>query len=64
MAEETLNVNGEGPASPAGKVFVHHDEAVGQHRQAYGPPGFGGLFSNYYATLCAAFAALYVIKPE
>lgn len=33
-----------------------HDEAG--DRQPYGPPGFHGLFSNYYATLCAAFAAI------
>jgi len=25
---------------------------------SYGPSGFGGLFSNYYASLCAAFAAM------
>lgn len=27
-------------------------------RQPYGPPSFHGLFSNYYATLCALFAAI------
>ena len=38
-----------------GNVFVHHAEAIWEHRE---PSGFGGLFSNYYASLCAAFAAL------
>lgn len=27
-------------------------------RESYGPLGFQGLFSNHYATLCAAFAAI------
>ena len=40
------------------QVFVHHAEAVWKSRELYGPSGFGGLFSNYYATSCAAFAAL------
>ncbi|KAI4216904.1 MAG: hypothetical protein LQ351_000853 [Letrouitia transgressa] len=39
-------------------IFVHHAEAVWEQREPYGPPGFRGLFVGYYATLCAAFAAL------
>lgn len=38
-------------------VFVQHTEDL-VDREAYGPPGFRGLFSNQYATLCAAFAAI------
>lgn len=38
-------------------VFVQHTEDL-VDREAYGPPGFRGLFSNQHATLCAAFAAI------
>lgn len=38
-------------------VFVQHTEDL-VDREFYGPPGFRGLFSNHYATLCAAFAAI------
>lgn len=38
-------------------VFVQHTEEL-VDREFYGPPGFRGLFSNHYATLCAAFAAI------
>ncbi|KAL8889296.1 MAG: hypothetical protein Q9215_003420 [Flavoplaca cf. flavocitrina] len=41
-----------------GVKFVHHAEAVWQQRDPYGPPGFKGVFISYYATLCAAFAAI------
>ena len=41
-----------------GDVFIHHSEAAWEHRDTYGPPGFKGIFANYYAALCAAFAAL------
>lgn len=41
-----------------GDVFIHHSEAVWEHRDTYGPPGFKGVFTNYHAALCAAFAAL------
>lgn len=46
------------PSPQNGGVFVHHAEAVWDHREPYGQPGFRGLFTNYYASLCAAFAAL------
>ena len=49
----------EGIAVPDnGDVFIHHSGAVWEHRDTYGPPGFSGVFTNYYATLCAAFAAI------
>lgn len=38
--------------------FIHHSEAVWDHRQTYGPPGFKGVLMNSYAALCAAFAAI------
>lgn len=41
-----------------GDIFIHHSEAVWEHRDTYGPPGFKGVFTNYYAALCAAFAAI------
>lgn len=37
-------------------VAQHTEDLV--DRESYGPPGFRGLFSNHYATLCAAFAAI------
>ncbi|KAL9615251.1 MAG: hypothetical protein Q9167_000345 [Letrouitia subvulpina] len=46
------------PLSNDNSIFVHHAEAVWEQREPYGPPGFSGLFVSYYATLCAAFAAL------
>lgn len=39
-------------------ITLHGTDAVGGAGQPYGPPGFHGLFGNYYATLCAAFAAI------
>ena len=39
-------------------IFVHHAEAVVGSREPYGPPGFRGLFSNYYLTVCSLFSAL------
>lgn len=39
-------------------LTVHGTDAMDGDRQPYGPPGFHGLFSNHYATLCAAFAAI------
>jgi len=39
-------------------VFIHHPEAVWAQRETYGPRGFRGVFINYYAALCAAFAAI------
>jgi MFS family permease len=39
-------------------TFIHHADAVWEHREIYGPPGFQGLFVNSYAALCAAFAAI------
>ena len=46
------------PVQNDGDVFIHHSQAVWEHRNTYGPPGFKGVFTNYYAALCAAFAAL------
>lgn len=46
------------PCLPSEGHFVHHAAAVWDDRESYGPAGIGGLFSNYYAALCAAFAAL------
>ena len=37
---------------------VHGTDAVDGDRQPYGPPGSHGLLSNYYASLCAQFAAI------
>ena len=39
-------------------IFIHNSEAVWEHRDTYGPPGLTGLLVNYYAALCAAFAAV------
>ena len=58
MAKETRLV-GETPNGDESITFAHHAEAVWEHREPYGPSGFAGLFaSNYYASLCAAFAAI------
>ncbi|KAL6714514.1 hypothetical protein ACLMJK_007939 [Lecanora helva] len=46
------------PKQDEGTIFVHHSEAVWDHRETYGPPGFRGVFMNSYAALCAAFAAI------
>lgn len=46
------------PLQNNGDIFIHHSEAVWENRDTYGPPGFKGVFTNYYATLCAAFAAI------
>lgn len=58
MAHEAEPVKGDKPDTLSTDRFVHHAEAVWEDRERYGPSGFAGLFSNYYATLCAAFAAL------
>ena len=58
MAVEKLTENEDIPMQNAGDVFIHHSEAVWEHRDTYGSPGFKGVFTNYYATLCAAFAAI------
>ena len=51
--------DGDGPDEmPESNIFIHHAEAVWEQRETYGPPGFRGLFVNYYAALCAAFAAI------
>ena len=49
---------GDSPVQNNGDVFIHHSEAVWEHRDTYGPPGFKGVFANHYAALCAAFATL------
>ncbi|KAL1303116.1 hypothetical protein AAFC00_006551 [Neodothiora populina] len=36
---------------------THHDKAVWESRETYGPAGFRGLFSSPYVALCAAFSA-------
>ena len=58
MAQEAEPGKGDKPDTLSTDRFVHHAEAVWEDREPYGPSGFAGLFSNYYATLCAAFAAL------
>lgn len=49
---------GDIPIQNNGDIFIHHSEAVWEHRDTYGPPGFQGVFTNSYAALCAAFAAI------
>ena len=49
---------GDIPTQNTGEIFIHHSEPVWEHRDTYGPPGFRGVFTNYYAALCAAFAAI------
>lgn len=46
------------PTRENSNIFIHHAEAVWEHRDTYGPPGFRGLFSNHYVAFCAAFAAI------
>lgn len=58
MAVEKLVEKEDVPVQNTGDAFIHHSEAVWEHRDTYGPPGFKGVFTNYYATLCAAFAAI------
>lgn len=58
MAQAAEPVKGSNPDTLSTDHFVHHAQAVWGDREPYGPSGFRGLFSNYYATLCAAFAAL------
>ncbi|KAF2144680.1 uncharacterized protein K452DRAFT_266697 [Aplosporella prunicola CBS 121167] len=45
-------------AHPHKEIAVHTDRPVLERREAYGPPGFRGLFTCYYVALCAAFSAL------
>ena len=58
MAKEINAQDGNIPIQNNGDIFIHHSEAVWEHRDTYGPPGFKGVFTNYYAALCAAFAAI------
>ncbi|CAD6573763.1 MAG: hypothetical protein ASARMPREDX12_006232 [Alectoria sarmentosa] len=46
------------PIQSNGDTFIHHSEAVWEYRDTYGPRGFRSVFTNYYAALCAAFAAI------
>ncbi|OCL04302.1 putative MFS monosaccharide transporter, partial [Glonium stellatum] len=39
-------------------AVVHHDHKILESREAYGPPGFRGLFHSHYVALCAAFSAM------
>lgn len=48
----------EDTTASRGDVFVHHSEAVWDHRATYGPTGFRGVYINSYAASCAAFAAI------
>ena len=58
MADREERTDNKNSTPSQDQFFVHHAEAVWKSREPYGPSGFGGLFSNYYATSCAAFAAL------
>lgn len=58
MAIKTNAQQGDRPMPDPGHIFIHHSEAVWEHRDTYGPPGFRGVFANHYAALCAAFAAI------
>ena len=58
MAVKSDTEKGGIPVQNNGNIFIHHSEAVWEHRNTYGPPGFKGVFTNYYPALCAAFAAL------
>ena len=58
-ADIKSKMNGDGvPVVNDDNIFIHHSEAVWNHRDTYGPPGFKGIFMNSYAALCAAFAAI------
>ena len=59
-SRRALKVPTNDPAAPLpdNNIFIHHAEAVWEQRETYGPPGFQGIFINYYAALCAAFAAI------
>ena len=58
MAIESDVQKRDDPTPNTGDNFIHHSEAVWAHRDTYGPPGFNGIFTNTYAALCAAFAAI------
>lgn len=59
MANQRENkIEEEAVTTIGGHGFSHHAEAVSHPRETYGPPGFRGLFSNYYVVVCAAFATL------
>jgi hypothetical protein len=48
----------DGAKDETHQTFTHHNEAVFEHRETYGPPGFKGLFSNSYIVARAAFSTL------
>lgn len=58
MAVKSNAQEGDTPRQNTANIFIHHSEAVWENRDTYGPPGFTGIFINYYAALCAAFAAI------
>ncbi len=58
MAIKSCDQKGDISTQNTGDIFIHHSEAVWIHRDTYGPPGFKGVFTNYFAALCAAFAAI------
>ncbi len=51
-------VEGDDVPVQSNGIFIHRSEAVWDHRETYGPPGFKGVFMNSYAALCAGFAAI------
>ncbi len=51
-------VEGDDVPVQSNGIFIHRSEAVWDHRETYGPPGFKGVFINSYAALCAGFAAI------
>lgn len=58
MAMKSTAQEGDISIQNSGDIFIHRSDAVWEHRDTYGPPGFRGVFTNYYAALCAAFAAI------
>ncbi|KAL9000709.1 MAG: hypothetical protein Q9169_000745 [Polycauliona sp. 2 TL-2023] len=58
MESKFQETNEVGNPTDGRVTFVHHAEAVWHQRDPYGPTGFKGIFISYYATLCAAFAAI------
>ncbi|RFU29237.1 hypothetical protein B7463_g7086, partial [Scytalidium lignicola] len=49
---------GRGVTELASIQTALHGRPVWEERETYGKPGFGGIFTNKYVTLCAAFATM------
>ena len=64
MAAKVDEVEGNDHVANNGNVSVSHTEATWGDREPYGPPGFRGMFANYYVLLCASFAAVSVSLME